>query len=110
MFKEKLARAQAAYAEKLGLKLEELASLVAQAHLKADPHALAAAQQLTHKICGSAGTFGFSIVSEMMSLMDQQLLLALGGKISPTPEFWSQLESSLAQSVASLKKEETSPE
>ena len=79
MLEEKLALARAGYVVKLQAKLDHLATLVARSR-GGDERALREAQQLAHRLCGTAGTFGLNEVSEATALIDRKLLALRDGR------------------------------
>jgi HPt (histidine-containing phosphotransfer) domain-containing protein len=83
---ERLARARDRYRTKLIQNLDELDALLRAGRDSVD--ALMEAQRLAHKIYGSAGTFGFSGVSEAIGAIDCDLLGVLSGRMQQTPELW----------------------
>lgn len=93
--KDKLARARAAYRPKLLERLEVLGELIGRQRHDADLEALREAQLLAHRICGSAGTFGFAQASEALAIVDQTLLSLLAGQITPSQDIWDRLEDAL---------------
>jgi chemotaxis protein histidine kinase CheA len=100
VIEEKLARARTEYQEKLHGRLQELAGLLRKARDDAAEHGpLHAAQRLAHRICGTAGTFGFSGVSDALARVDMLLLELLAGRAEPVPAFWTQVEQSLRQAI-----------
>lgn len=92
MIEDKLAKARASYKQKLQVRLDELEELIAGARDRADPAALAAAQHLAHKICGSSGTFGLLDVQQATAVIDRELLKVVGGQLEPNSGFWERIE------------------
>ena len=70
---EKLSRAPAAYEEKVHAKLEELTALLRRGRA-GDDEALDLAQQLAHQLCGTAGTFGFTEISDAMRRVEREII------------------------------------
>jgi chemotaxis protein histidine kinase CheA len=103
MIEEKLEKARSRYAGKLEARLAELAELVGR--VRDDPgdtRALEEAQRLAHKICGSAGTFGFREVGDAVGWIDQQLIQLLSGQARADEELWQQITSALDRATATL--------
>lgn len=64
------------YAERLPGKVAELKGAIEQA--RSDVSAIGAARMLAHRLCGTAGSYGFSAVGELMGQIED-LLIAVGG-------------------------------
>ena len=94
MIEDKLARARAAYTGKLRSSLEQLDTLLRQAR-QGDHQALAEAQGLAHRLCGTSGTFGFAEASQATGFIDSELFEVLEGKRAATAELWQQIEAAL---------------
>lgn len=103
MIQEKLAKARSRYAGKLAARLAELAELVGTARdAPKDTKALEDAQHLAHKICGSAGTFGFTVVGDAVGWIDRQLIRLLSGQANADEELWQQIAAALDRATATL--------
>jgi chemotaxis protein histidine kinase CheA len=103
MIEEKLEKARSRYAGKLATRLAELAELVGRARATPDDtRALEDAQRLAHKICGSAGTFGFTEVGEVVGWIDQQLIQLLSGQSRANEELWQEIVAALDRATATL--------
>jgi chemotaxis protein histidine kinase CheA len=92
---DKLARARDTYRCKLLERLEVLGELIGRQRRDADLETLREAQRLAHRICGSAGTFGFTEASEALAIVDQTLLSLLAGDLEPSQDLWDRLEDAL---------------
>lgn len=112
---DKLAASRAAYVDKLQRRLDELQELLQQARTAPERalEPLQQAQRLAHKICGSAGTFGFAAAGEAAGEIDR-LLLGAGelddagtdagtGVGPPIDELWQQIDAALQRARDSLK-------
>ena len=93
MIEQRLERARTEYARKLQTYLQHLADLVEQARC-GDEADVRRAQQLAHKICGSAGTFGFPEVGRAVAVIDSQLLPFLDRRLDDDPA-WPTIEEAL---------------
>lgn len=102
MLQEKLARARAEYGEKLRGRLDELVELVRRARAE-EAGALAQAQQLAHRLCGTAGSFGFKEVSDALAVVDQALLGLLEGTRA-SDELWEDVAAATRRAAASVAK------
>ena len=102
MLQEKLARARAEYGEKLGGRLDELTELVRRARAEEDG-ALALAQQLAHRLCGTAGSFGFKEVSDALAVIDRTLLALLEGAPASDAD-WDEVEAATRRAAASAAR------
>jgi len=102
MIQEKLARAHAEYGEKLGGRLDELTELIRRARAEEDG-ALARAQQLAHRLCGTAGSFGFKEVSDALAVVDRTLLALLEGAPA-SDEAWGEVAAATRRAAASVAK------
>jgi len=102
MIEEMLARARETYAQKLKTKLEELAEAVRRARESLCPVALSDAQRMAHRLYGTAGTFGFEAVSEVVCRIDRALTRLKAGETSPAeawPAILADLDAARALSV-----------
>jgi chemotaxis protein histidine kinase CheA len=99
MIQEKLAKARSEYQDKLRGRLQELEGLLREARDGSGPEPLHSAQRLAHRVCGTAGTFGFAEVSSAVARIDMLLLELLAGRAEPIPAFWQQIEEALQQAL-----------
>jgi len=93
---EKLEQARNNYRPKLLQRLAELEQLLSRLDQEVDEESLAAAQRLAHRVCGSAGSFGFDRTGEAVKVIDQTLLSLLEGLLVPSPAVWDVLAERLA--------------
>jgi chemotaxis protein histidine kinase CheA len=104
MLEEKLRKARQDYVEKLRSRLVELGRLMDRARGTAcQPADLRDAQQLAHKLCGTAGTFGFTGVSEALRRLDR-LLLALLADPAASASRWTEAEEALQSALDQVKR------
>ena len=98
---DRLAASRAAYVDKLRHRLDELQGLLQQARATPTHELLQQAQRLAHKICGSAGTFGFAAAGEAAGEIDR-LLLEAGLTDELTDERWRQIDAALRRARDSV--------
>lgn len=104
---QKLNQARAEYRLKLVDRLGALGEHIARlrdARPGAGTEQLTAAQQLAHRICGSAGTFGFRDSGEAVRLIDQALLSLLETPEAATHALWDRLEQTLREALAACEQ------
>ena len=100
MIEHKLEKARAGYQLKLLDRLESLGVLIGRlrnVEHDFDLETVHKAQQLAHRIYGSAGTFGFATTGEAVKIIDQTLLSVLQEKVAATRALWDRLEEVLRQ-------------
>lgn len=95
MIQEKLQKARNDYREKLRQRLDQLGEQLARLRRGAEDGDLDQAQRLAHRICGSAGSFGFTAAGEAVRTIDQILLSIQERQIIPSPALWDHLEQAL---------------
>jgi HPt (histidine-containing phosphotransfer) domain-containing protein len=98
---EKLAQARLTYRARLVERVEELTRLLGEAEA-GEAASIEAAQQLAHRIYGSAGTFGFAQVGEAARAIDQQLLRVRSGERPASPRLFAELGTQLERARADL--------
>ena len=100
MIEHKLNKARDDYHVKLVERLAALGGLIGRLRSvehDVDLETLQEAQQLAHRICGSAGTFGFTAAGEAVKIIDQTLLSVLEEQAVATRALWDRLEEALRQ-------------
>lgn len=94
---EKLEQAKNDYREKLHLRLEELGERLSRLRHGSEGADLEGAQLLAHRICGSAGSFGFTAAGEVVKIIDQILLSLKEEQLVPSPAVWDRLDVALVE-------------
>ena len=90
------------FATELHRRLEELGEALAEARACPEVEPLRAAYHIAHKICGSAGTFGYDGVGFGAETIEQALSTCIEANSHPSDDAWAVMDRALERALGEL--------